>query len=176
MDKILQVYLKPFLLSGLVSLALTPFYIAFARKRGVVDKPGRRKVHRKTMPTAGGIVIWAAFLVGILFAFNAAPLFMEPFVDRFAGLALGGFIIVLVGLYDDIKGIRPKGKLAGQVLAACALMGYGFIIENLGDPFGDGKLALGMPLPTPTLVPWQREGRGGWRPAASIRLFQASFR
>jgi len=140
----LQVYLKTFLTSGLVALLATPLYIIFAKRRGIVDKPGARKVHRKAMPTTGGIVMWVAFLVGILFAFNSAPLFMKPFTDRMAGLTLGAFIIILLGLYDDIKGISPKGKLAGQVLAAIALMGYGFVITELTNPFGTGKLMLGI--------------------------------
>ncbi len=140
----LQIYLKTFLTSGLIALVATPLYIIFAKKRGIVDKPSARKVHRKPMPTTGGIVIWIAFLVGILFAFNSAPLFMEPFSDRIIGLVLGGFIIILLGLYDDIKGISPKGKLACQILAAIALMGYGFVIRELTNPFGTGQLALGI--------------------------------
>jgi len=64
-----------------------------------------------------------------------------------------GFIIVLVGLYDDIKGINPKGKLIGQILAAMALMAYGFIIEQFTNPFGAEGLALGW-LSVPVTLFW----------------------
>jgi UDP-GlcNAc:undecaprenyl-phosphate GlcNAc-1-phosphate transferase len=137
----------------LIAVVATPLYIIFAKKRGITDKPTARKVHREAMPTTGGIVIWIAFLIGVLFAFHFAPLFMEPFTHRFAGLVLGGFIIILLGLYDDIKGINPKGKLIGQILAAIALMGYGFIIEELTNPFGVGKLALGV-FSVPVTLVW----------------------
>lgn len=137
-------YCKVFLISGIASFIATPLYIIFAKRRGIVDKPNARKMHKVPMPTSGGIVMWAAFVTAILFAFNFAPYFMAPFSDRFAGIVEGSFIIILLGLYDDIKGINPKGKLAGQIFAAIALMSHGFIIENLANPFWGGELRLGI--------------------------------
>lgn len=137
-------YFKVFLISGLTAFIATPLYIIFARRRGIVDKPNARKVHKVPMPTSGGIIMWIAFVAAILFAFNFAPYFMAPFSYRFAGIVSGTFVIILLGLYDDIKGINPKGKLVGQVLAAIALMSHGFVIEKLTNPFWGGELPLGI--------------------------------
>lgn len=149
-----QEFIKIFLISTLISLCATSFYIVFAKKARLVDRPNAsRKIHKKPMPTTGGIVIWAAFLTAVLFSFNFEPVIMEPFTQRLAGIVLGSFLIVLLGFYDDMKSINPKVKLLGQVLAALALMAYGFIIEELSNPFGHGKLTLGI-LSVPVTLFW----------------------
>ncbi|MFH1856648.1 MAG: MraY family glycosyltransferase [Candidatus Omnitrophota bacterium] len=146
-------YLKIFFISGLIAFLATPLYMLFAKKRRIVDKPSARKVHKKPMPTTGGIVIWMAFMVGVFFAFKFNPYFMAPFSERFAGIIFGSFVIILLGLYDDIKGIYPRGKLYGQIFAAIALMNYGFVIETLTNPFGPGQLSLGI-LSVPFTLIW----------------------
>ncbi|HJW20876.1 MAG TPA: hypothetical protein VJ506_00445, partial [Candidatus Limnocylindrales bacterium] len=54
-----------FVVAGLISLWLTPVIGEFVRRRGVVDRPDPRRVHRRPLPRGGGVAVVVAFaLVG----------------------------------------------------------------------------------------------------------------
>jgi len=54
----------------------------------------------------------------------------------------GSFIAFLVGLWDDIRSLRPVPKLLGQIAAGCVAYGLGVRIEFVTNPFGNGMLLL----------------------------------
>jgi len=54
-----------------------------------------------------------------------------------AGLLLGGTVILMVGIIDDMKQLSPKVKLLGQILAAVVLILFDVRIEWLTNPFGE---------------------------------------
>jgi hypothetical protein len=98
---------------------------------------------------------------------------------------LGGLGIDLLTQPDDDKvalGIPLAGSIVGLGVGIAATRGGGAAREALGDgPDGallglqDGRLALGTPTPSPTLVPAFRDGRFGWHPALRLELVRASF-
>ena len=51
-------------------------------------------------------------------------------------ILIGGFIVILVGVIDDIKPLEAKTKLIGQILAACVVIFYGNIILDKITLFG----------------------------------------
>ena len=57
----------------------------------------------------------------------------RPF-DRFGGLLIGATIMFAVGLYDDLKGLPPYGKMLAQVVAACVLIIGGLPINQIPVP------------------------------------------
>ncbi|MBC7325790.1 MAG: undecaprenyl/decaprenyl-phosphate alpha-N-acetylglucosaminyl 1-phosphate transferase, partial [Moorella sp. (in: Bacteria)] len=125
-------------LGGAISFLLTPVLCRLAPRLGAIDKPDGRKVHHTLMPRLGGLAIYAGFLAAFwLLGFREA---------RYLGLLLGGTLIVVVGLVDDIKNIAPWWKLAGQVAAAAILVAFGVRVEFLTNPFAGlfilGKLAI----------------------------------
>ena len=126
--------LLTFLIALAISFFFTPLMRRIALKKGIVDRPGGRKVHKKPIPYLGGVAIYFAFMLAILFAFRQERLLEREYL---LGLFLGGTFILLVGLIDDIKKIRPSFKLLGQILAAAILFKYGFRIEFVLNPFGE---------------------------------------
>lgn len=125
---------------------LTPLTIRAARRFGVLDRPDPRKVHRRPTARLGGLAIVVGVMVSsFLFTIDQAPLLL-PF-------AAGAGIIVLTGLFDDLYGLPPLGKLAGQLLAAGALLYFGLRIEKVSS-FSHGEyLELGA-LRTPLTLIW----------------------
>jgi UDP-GlcNAc:undecaprenyl-phosphate GlcNAc-1-phosphate transferase len=119
-----------------VSYLLTPLMRNIALKTGVISKPGRRRVHIKPIPYLGGLAIYFAFVIAILVAFYVNPQVKMEFSEQIKGLLIGGALIVILGLWDDIKDIRPIIKLLGQVVVALVLFGYKFRIELITNPFG----------------------------------------
>lgn len=105
------------------SVVLTPLVKKIALHIGAVDKPdNKRKVHHKVMPRLGGLAIFLSFLIGyMLFA---------PKTTQMLSVLIGGFIIILVGMCDDINSLKPSYKLLGQIIAASIVVFYGNIAFN----------------------------------------------
>lgn len=116
-----------FIISMVTAVAVTPLVIKFAHKIGAVDKPSKRKVHQRVMPRLGGLAIFIAVTVGYFVA--------GLYEAKITGIIVGALIIIVLGIIDDKYEISAKVKLAGQILAACAVMGSGLTIEVLNIPF-----------------------------------------
>ena len=136
-------YTYTLLIAAGVSFLLTPIIRKISLLKGFFDRPGRRKIHRKNMPTLGGIAICISFFVAMLMAFRFAPQHMQEFSHKFTGLCIGGFIIIGLGIFDDIRGLNARLKFSVQILAALILVIYGFQIAEITSPVGD-KISLGI--------------------------------
>lgn len=137
-------YLGAFIIGFLITFFVTPLFKLAAYKTGAVDIPNQRKVHNEPMPRLGGLAVYLGFMV-------TALLFVE-ITDPVVGLLLGGTIILLLGVADDVWGISPKIKLLGQVFAALVAIAFGIQIQSLSNPF-DGLIFLGA-LSVPITVFW----------------------
>ena len=120
----------------LVSALLVPFVKKVAQHAGALDIPNERKVHKEPMPRMGGLAIFGAFLLGYMIFASSQP--------QMLSVLIGGFIIVLTGIFDDIKPISAKIKFLLQIVAACVVVFYGDIVLNSFDVFG-----LDFHLPAP---------------------------
>ncbi|MBQ2120346.1 MAG: undecaprenyl/decaprenyl-phosphate alpha-N-acetylglucosaminyl 1-phosphate transferase [Peptococcaceae bacterium] len=127
------------------SLLLVPLVAKLAIKIGAVDKPNARKVHTRIMPRMGGLAIYISFF---------AVLFLSQGMTRqLLGLFLGGTVLVLVGIVDDMKDIPAKVKLCGQILAACIVVGFGVRVDFMTDIFFGGMFQLSV-FSAPFTVIW----------------------
>ncbi|MBC8218377.1 MAG: undecaprenyl/decaprenyl-phosphate alpha-N-acetylglucosaminyl 1-phosphate transferase, partial [Planctomycetes bacterium] len=130
----MKTYLSVYLGSAILALVITPAVIWGARRINIVDVPGARSSHSKPVPHVGGISLFAAMMCLIV------PILILPNVvgDAFRGimtkvivlLSAAAFIFV-VGLIDDIKGIRARIKLLAQLAAAIAVCSAGIRIERI---------------------------------------------
>jgi UDP-GlcNAc:undecaprenyl-phosphate/decaprenyl-phosphate GlcNAc-1-phosphate transferase len=133
--------------AALVTGLATPLVGWYARRIGALDRPSDpRKVHGGEVPTLGGL----AMLVGLLAALGVAAL-LPGFRDLFAttsepvALLLGAVVIVAVGVADDLFGLPATVKLAGQLLAALAVVVFGIQLVHFWVP-GLQVLALSSDL------------------------------
>lgn len=112
MDFLLKIALRLFL-TMILAFLMTPLIKKLSFKIGAVDKPNSRRVNKVPMPTAGGLAIYIAFSISILFLFPD----LIPF--RYAiHLVISSGIVVLTGLIDDIFELKPRQKLIGVMIAA----------------------------------------------------------
>lgn len=99
----------------------------------VLDIPNdKRKIHTKPMPLLGGIGIFLAFLLGyMLFA---------PKNDLMLSILISSFLIMLLGLFDDMtKSETPmpnKYKVLVQLAVAAIVVFYGGLTLNRATLFG----------------------------------------
>lgn len=105
-----------FLLSLLIGAMLTPCLMLGARRLGVLDQPGHRKVHKEPIARVGGI----AFAVGALVSIG----YWVPKYDAVIGIVAGLLIIVSMGCVDDVLDLQVRYKFGGQFLAASVVAIY----------------------------------------------------
>lgn len=113
----------------ILTVLLTPIIKKIAIKIGAVDWPNERKVHRKAMPRLGGLAIYCSFLIGVV-------IFLDD-LTPILPILTGSFIIVTVGLLDDMMQLSAKVKFTGQLVAALVTVYQGIRIEFITLPFGE---------------------------------------
>lgn len=134
------------MLSLVVAAIVTPVVRAAARRAGVVDAPGGRRVHDRVIPRLGGVAVVVGFFAPLVaLAFTQSDVAQMFFADplRLVGLAAGGTVVASLGAWDDIRGVRAWHKLAVQLVAAGIAWACGFRMESLTLPFV-GELDLGV--------------------------------
>jgi UDP-GlcNAc:undecaprenyl-phosphate GlcNAc-1-phosphate transferase len=125
-SKILLMVLLPFVFVALI----IPFIKNIAVRIGAVDiaRPNTRHIHTKDTPRLGGLAIFLGFLLGYM-VFGTHSSIMNA-------VLIGSFIIILVGVIDDISELGPFVKLIGQLASAAIIVFYGgLLIEDI-DAFG----------------------------------------
>ena len=110
------------ILEILVITYLVSFFLVFVSKKvalhvGALDYPNERKVHKKPMPRLGGLAIYGAFLFGYIM--------YGSITTQMLSILIGSFILVLLGVFDDIKPISAKIKLIVQIIVAIIAVFYG---------------------------------------------------
>jgi len=110
-------WLYVLLVSYLVAVWLTPLIREVAGWAGAVDQPSPRKIHQSATPLLGGVAVYGAFLMAILA--NAAGM-VDPLIvaEGMLGVLVGGTLLLLVGIRDDIREVPAVTKLVIQVVAA----------------------------------------------------------
>ncbi len=124
------------LVAWLATDLLIPFVTKAAYKLGRVDEPDARKVHTVPIPRLGGIAIFLGFCIAVatIELLTPGPLF--PRTGPFMGLLVGGGLIFLLGIVDDLKPLPAKFKFLVQIGAAAVAVYLGVRIEVLSNPFG----------------------------------------
>jgi UDP-GlcNAc:undecaprenyl-phosphate/decaprenyl-phosphate GlcNAc-1-phosphate transferase len=151
-----KTYAAIFVLATFCSFWLTPLAAWLAAKVGAIDLPGPRKVHARPMPRLGGVAVYLGFFLpwsALYLLHNKVSLEFQNYEKLFLTLALGSGAMLLLGIYDDIKGADPAKKFFIQVLIAIGLWAGGYRIAWLQNPFGDNIISLGW-LQVPVTVLW----------------------
>ncbi|MBZ2174930.1 undecaprenyl/decaprenyl-phosphate alpha-N-acetylglucosaminyl 1-phosphate transferase [Schnuerera sp. xch1] len=119
----------PFIIAVFISLFMTPAAKKVAVSLGAVDIPkDNRRVHKRPMPLMGGLAIYVSVIV--------SSLAFLPVDKTLISIIIGGTLILISGIIDDMKGLSPKAKLAFQIIAAVVLI-YGDVkIDAVTNPFG----------------------------------------
>ncbi len=116
------------LITFLTSAILIPFIKDIAIHINALDVPNKRKIHKKPMPRLGGLAIFLSFLVGYMF--------FAPITTQMISILIGSFLIILLGIIDDINPLKPTTKLWGQLLVAFILVFFGKIYITELSIFG----------------------------------------
>jgi len=136
-----------------LALICTPAAGRLALRVGCVDRPGGRKIHARNIPYFGGVAVFCSFMAVFLVTAIKFPALLAMKEKAVTGFLCGGTLILLTGLIDDFRSLRPLWKLGGQVLAGTSIAWAGVRIEFLTNPFG-GDFHLGPVIGGIVTVLW----------------------
>ena len=113
--------------AALVSFIITPVVKAFAQKVGAIDVPkDGRRMHDHPIARMGGLAIVLGFMLSVI-------LFVD-ITKSMRGMLLGGVIIVVLGIFDDIYSLPAMFKFVVQIVAALVAVLSGNVISVLSNP------------------------------------------
>lgn len=142
-----------------LAFALTPLAGRLGLRWGVVDRPGGRHMHGRTVPRLGGLALYPAFILPLFLTLVLPADWFPPRQDpneltRLAGVMLGSTFIFLVGLCDDRWNLGPFVQLFGQLLAALIAIAFLVFIERVMNPFTDQLTVFPLPFTVAFTLFW----------------------
>jgi UDP-GlcNAc:undecaprenyl-phosphate/decaprenyl-phosphate GlcNAc-1-phosphate transferase len=143
-----------FAVACVVALLVTPLVRGLAQNAGLLDQPDTRKVHRVPIPRLGGVAMVVAFGVAIGMAIIASPDLgsvggLRP--NRAPAIVAGVGLLLAVGVWDDVRGMRAMVKLLLQIGVAIVAWTMGLSIDSLHLP---GAMVDLGPWSLPVTVAW----------------------
>lgn len=139
-------YLELVLLSAGLSFALTPLVCRLAVAIGAVDRPGERKIHEVPIPRLGGVGVVLSGILTLVIAMHLDRIvghIVDSDLLSWTPMLIGGAIIFLVGIWDDLKPVPAWVKFLFQAVAACVPILLGIRVDRISI-FGGGTLDLGI--------------------------------
>lgn len=128
-------FLIVFWLAFTLALLLTPPAIWLSHRLGAVTKPGGRRHESAPMPRLGGIPIFVGFVGAALAAqWLPVPRLDDYEIIRLIGLLLGGLVISIFGLLDDIFEFSWLPQYLGQIVAAACAVAFHIFIQYFTNP------------------------------------------
>jgi len=140
------------LLAFSVSIGLTPMVRKLAFNVNACAVPNHRTIHESVMPKLGGVAIFAAFLVGLGMVFLFTDQSFQPLKREAIVFLVASMLILLLGIYDDIKGANAYEKFSIQILASILVIAFGYKVESVVNPFG-APISLGV-FSVPFTILW----------------------
>jgi len=129
-----KTYLCTYLGAALLAILGTPVLIRIARRLKAFDSPGVRRVHDSPIPRIGGLAIATATLgmtLAVLLLSNTIGQAFRETQTKLLALVGAATFMLLVGLVDDIRGLRARTKLLAQMVAAAAVCCFGIRISSI---------------------------------------------
>lgn len=148
--------ISAFLLCVFLTGILIPQILLVAFKRNLFDEPDARKIHKGTVPRLGGIAFTPAvsFSIALLLGINAIcgyPYMLDEMIPNTPTIAFGFcalFTLYIVGLADDLVGVRYLAKFVIQIICGIMLIAGGIWISDFHDVLFIHSVPwwIGMPI------------------------------
>ena len=140
MIKLSQAHVLGTIIAFLLGVFIVPLVIYFSKKNNLVDVPNERKIHHGAISRLGGVAIWLSVMLTFVFL---VFLSYYPKGQGLSAIIVGGSLMFLMGLIDDVYGLNAKFKLFIQIAIATIVILLGVRIEIFYNPFGT-DISLGL--------------------------------
>jgi len=131
MIQLTQAHVLGVIIAFLLGIFIVPIVIYFSKKAGLVDKPDVRKIHSGEISRLGGVAIWLSVMLTFVLLI---VLSYYPKGVGLSGIIVGGSLMFLLGLVDDIFTLGAKFKFLIQVSIATMVILLGVRIDEVVLP------------------------------------------
>jgi UDP-GlcNAc:undecaprenyl-phosphate GlcNAc-1-phosphate transferase len=135
----MKTYFAIFSIAAVAALVITPVLRRLCQRLNWLDHAvDDRRLHDRPVPRLGGIAIYLAFaagLVPLILLHNLLTNDLASIKWKFFTILAPSTLILLFGIYDDLRGTKAPAKFAAQIVAAILLFSLGGRIEILSIPF-----------------------------------------
>lgn len=149
-----------FALCVLLAGVLIPQILLIAYRRNLFDEVDERKIHKGLIPRLGGIAFMPVMLLSIVFVIGGNIMYGTPYfgyaffedalmmVATFCSLQM----LYLVGLADDLIGIKYRAKFVVQLICAALIISAGCWFHTLAGALGINELPSLLAIPFTAVV------------------------
>jgi len=114
-------FILTFAVALIIAFIGTPITRRVALRYNMLDMPdGRLKKHTEPVPYMGGVIVYFALICAIAL--------FSPFTRELLGILFASSILLVVGLFDDLKALTPGIKFLFQIVATFILIKSGIRI------------------------------------------------
>jgi UDP-GlcNAc:undecaprenyl-phosphate GlcNAc-1-phosphate transferase len=131
-------YFAIFLIATFSALTITPLLRRLCVRLGLLDFPLGRKVHKQAVPRLGGVAIYASVVISLStlpLVDNLLTQSLKPHIPQLIITLVPATLVLLLGVYDDLRGTNATVKFIGLGLIATLFYFMGGRIEVLAIPF-----------------------------------------
>ena len=145
-----------FLLAALLGRLIIPRILVISLRKRLFDIPDFRKIHQHPISRLGGVTFFPVIvlvmctitLIGIHIDGFATDFFSDNIAGEMISLMAGLVLLYIIGVCDDLIGVRYSRKLLVQVLASAFLPFAGLYVADFYGLFGVDVISpfIGIPL------------------------------
>src|SRR5687768_16151063 len=110
-------------------LLTTPAVRWLARRTGRVAQPQQDRWHTSATALLGGVAIYVGATIAVLVVDLTGWAGPIEWSDSMVAIGIAATVMLLVGLYDDTRGLSPTSKLVFQTVAASIVMSAGVVYQ-----------------------------------------------
>ena len=152
----LYIIISAFVSAVILGRIIIPNILIISLRKRLFDVPDERKVHKRPIPRLGGVTFFPVILfslcvftaVRLMTGHGPAETSTTDLVCEFFFLTGGLTLLYIVGIADDLIGVRYRKKFLVQIISAAMFPLSGLYINNFYGLFGIYLIPaeVGIPL------------------------------
>ena len=145
-----------FILSALMGRLIIPRILVISLRKRLFDIPDFRKIHHRPISRLGGVTFFPVIML-VMCTITLVGMYVKGFTEHFFSshivnemlcLTAGLVLLYIIGVCDDLIGVRYGRKLLVQVLASAFLPFAGLYVVDFYGLFGVDMVSpfIGIPF------------------------------
>ena len=149
-----------FLISVIIAWIIIPRILLISIKKKLFDEPNERKIHKFVVPRLGGVSFFPTILFAVccvfafryLFGYEVKAIIAEYILPEMLLFICGLTLLYVIGIADDLVGVRYHKKFFIQLLCAVFFPISGLWINNLYGLLGVYEISAWIVMPLTVLT------------------------